>query len=449
MSAPTKAAFSPVPPRAAGDKRLTASHYSVLIAIASHDRMSKCQAGRQGCWAGNKTLAQEANVNYTNLSTLIGELIAWGYISRVPRSTTIDELAKLEPATAQQIFCSIAGASAECDPYLAQLLSILDGHALSISLVAAQARGLGSLKGIREDWETEHAKLLRNPNVPEGRLTSVLASLALSLNSQKMTSNPIANRLLSLLAYVPGGLPEDSARDLLGDKGSMNKDKANAAVTCLQQLKLLDRLPDRRLRMLTPLRECVKESVPLLPADKIRLIKHYLSLAKKSFKIGTKDWPQWKAIVDPEADNLDPICELAVEQDANNPLLDDALAGIGDFHKMSGLASVRSLHRAIERFSVQDLRAARCLEILGCIYMDQHRDHPKARQYLQDALLRFRRLKKPAHEAQVLFSLGNLATTAFVPLISFVGAKSVVWSMRNLYSVTRSRQAPTCRSRAH
>jgi hypothetical protein len=78
MSTPKTAAFSPVPPRAAGDKRLTASHYSILIAIASHDHMSKPRGTGQGCWASHKTLAEKANVNYTNLSTLIGELIAWG-----------------------------------------------------------------------------------------------------------------------------------------------------------------------------------------------------------------------------------------------------------------------------------------------------------------------------------------------------------------------------------
>lgn len=43
--------------------------------------MSKLRGTGQGCWASHKTIAQEANVNYTNLSVLIGELIGWGYIA--------------------------------------------------------------------------------------------------------------------------------------------------------------------------------------------------------------------------------------------------------------------------------------------------------------------------------------------------------------------------------
>jgi DNA-binding MarR family transcriptional regulator len=71
-----------VPARAIGDQRLSGLHFRVLACIALHDRMSAAAKGRQGCWAGNKTLAEECGCNYTNLSTAITDLGHLGYVER-------------------------------------------------------------------------------------------------------------------------------------------------------------------------------------------------------------------------------------------------------------------------------------------------------------------------------------------------------------------------------
>lgn len=72
-----KQMFSPVPVRAFGDRRLAASHWRVLSAIAWHDRFNK---NGSGCYASHKTIAQESRIDYTNLSKCVADLADWGYI---------------------------------------------------------------------------------------------------------------------------------------------------------------------------------------------------------------------------------------------------------------------------------------------------------------------------------------------------------------------------------
>ena len=155
------------------------------------------------------------------------------------------------------------GARSSPIPDLPRLLHALDGHALSIRLVAAQAAGLPTLRGPTRELGRCTCRILRRPGQKESRLTSVRASLLLSLNSGRVRSTPLARRLMSLLAFLPGGLEEVGVSGLLGDRGTVSKAKGNEAVACLHQLRLVERRPDRRLRMLTPLRECVKLDVPI------------------------------------------------------------------------------------------------------------------------------------------------------------------------------------------
>lgn len=81
---PNGATFAAFPVRMIGDQRCTTIHFRVTGALAIHDRLSgHRQSGKQGqgCWASHKTLAQVAGVHITNLSTALGELHKWGYIT--------------------------------------------------------------------------------------------------------------------------------------------------------------------------------------------------------------------------------------------------------------------------------------------------------------------------------------------------------------------------------
>jgi hypothetical protein len=71
--------YAAIPQRALGDIRLNASHWRVLATIAAHDRFGK---NGTGCYASHRKLSAMASVNYNNLSTLIGELVFFGYVTK-------------------------------------------------------------------------------------------------------------------------------------------------------------------------------------------------------------------------------------------------------------------------------------------------------------------------------------------------------------------------------
>lgn len=76
-----KEQFAPLPLRAMGDRRLTARHFRVLMAIAFHDRFNR---NGQGCWAGRDKLAALAQCSVTHFSDAISDLRGWGYVISTP-----------------------------------------------------------------------------------------------------------------------------------------------------------------------------------------------------------------------------------------------------------------------------------------------------------------------------------------------------------------------------
>ncbi|MDF3062714.1 MAG: hypothetical protein K0S06_2823 [Microvirga sp.] len=224
----------------------------------------------------------------------------------------LGDLAPLPLDAARSAFLAVAGAEFAHDPFLDALLeSTLEGHALSIQIVAAQAVGLPSLAGLQERWNEERGAILKQEGAKESRLTSVRASLALSLKSPRMAAHPLARRLVALLAYLPAGLAESDVKDLLGDKGAVSKARASEAADRLRQMRLVESRVKGRLRMLTPLRESARLDVPLHPPDRNRLLDRFLKLAEAGNLVATKDWPRVREAIEAESGNLDSICDLA------------------------------------------------------------------------------------------------------------------------------------------
>ena len=327
----------------------------------------------------------------------------------IPGASSISDLERLGDEAAGQAFLSVAGDAFSADDDLPRLLTALDGHPLSIQLVAAQAVGSPSLTGLVEAWEQEHAEILKRPGSEEGKLTSVRASLALSLKTHRMESTPLARRLLALLAFLPGGLAEDDARLLLGDRGAISKARATEAVQCLYQLRLVEggRL-DRRLRMLTPLRESVRLDLPPLPADQHRLVDRFLAVTIKGDAVGTARWSELRDEVEAEVDNLDSVCALAVHVAIGHKHLIDALAGLAELNQFTGKASVASLASpAIQARGTPDL-LARCAQSLGDIALGRS-DHGEARARFEEALVFYRKIGDVNGEANCIFGLGDIA----------------------------------------
>jgi hypothetical protein len=112
----------------------------------------------------------------------------------------LDDLSPLTFDDARSLFCGIATLILFDDPDLRPLLEALDGHALSLIIVAGRVDGEPRLKPMLERWRREKAGLLRQPGFPEDRLNSVRASLRLSLTSRYMTTMAYAARRFGLPA---------------------------------------------------------------------------------------------------------------------------------------------------------------------------------------------------------------------------------------------------------
>lgn len=224
-----------------------------------------------------------------------------------------------------------------------------------------------------------------------------------------MKSAPLARRLLALLALLPAGLAEANVHTLLGERGIVSRAVASGAVVCLHQLRLVERRPDRRLRMLTPLRECARHDVHVMPNDQTRLFDRYLAIAVNAGKIGTSDWERLSQDVEAETDNLDPVCELAVATNISHRELDGALIGLADFHRFSGRGAVNSLSRLIARLDESNpLRIVQLMLSLGYIAI-AHSDYETASRLFGESLPLSQRAGAVQSEANSVYGLGQIA----------------------------------------
>jgi hypothetical protein len=73
--------FAAIPARALTDRRLDGGRFLLLATIALYARMN---AG-QGCWSSARTLAELTGLSLGTIKNYIGDLIAWGYVTRQAR----------------------------------------------------------------------------------------------------------------------------------------------------------------------------------------------------------------------------------------------------------------------------------------------------------------------------------------------------------------------------
>ncbi|MBS0297627.1 MAG: tetratricopeptide repeat protein [Proteobacteria bacterium] len=324
----------------------------------------------------------------------------------VSGATVISDLPKLDEPAARTAFLDVAGDRFSSDPALPKLLSVLEGHALSINLLGARAKSEATLLGLVERWNAAHAGLLKHPIHGEARLTSVSASLRLSMESPRMMGSPDARRLVGILAQLPAGLAAGDVSILLG--GDLAPAQAEDVADCLRQLHLVERRPDRRLRMLTPLRECAKLEVPLEESDLGRVVSHFLAIATDAGRIGTNTWEKVRASVETEADNLDPLILLALQKGPVDNILEDALDGLGLYHSSSGRAGVSSLAVAHKILETQHNPAAIAGSFFRLAISAPSSLDGNKKALFEKALNKYKKINDISGEAYCLINIGHL-----------------------------------------
>jgi len=75
-------------------------------------------------------------------------------------SYPLRDIEQLSPDEARELFLRYAGPHHASDPALPDLLAALDGHPLSIELLAANAAGKANLRNLATDWNTRSAAMM-------------------------------------------------------------------------------------------------------------------------------------------------------------------------------------------------------------------------------------------------------------------------------------------------
>ncbi|KAG0692893.1 P-loop containing nucleoside triphosphate hydrolase protein [Suillus ampliporus] len=151
-----------------------------------------------------------------------------------------------------QIYHHVSHSDAEED--IKDLLKELDFHPLSISLLANTAQQNGwSPATLLKRWDNRHSAVL---NHGVGKLQSLTYTMELSLSSPSVqTLGEDSRRALAIIAFLPQGLNENLASDLLP---SLLQVDTMCDVLCRQSLVYRQ---DSFIKMLTPIRHFVRDSL--------------------------------------------------------------------------------------------------------------------------------------------------------------------------------------------
>ncbi|KAK0438377.1 P-loop containing nucleoside triphosphate hydrolase protein [Armillaria borealis] len=114
-------------------------------------------------------------------------------------------LSSLNEPISLDIFCTISKHPIDKEA-VKELVKELDGWPLAITLMACQAKILAP-KILLESWYKEKTLLLEKPGAQPYRLSSVDISIKITLESSLLLSKPNTLKLLSVICYLPNGIP--------------------------------------------------------------------------------------------------------------------------------------------------------------------------------------------------------------------------------------------------
>jgi tetratricopeptide (TPR) repeat protein len=300
---------------------------------------------------------------------------------------------------ARRLFLELAPRIRPDDPHLAPFLHELGGVPLAIELVALRAAPHDTLAELWDDWRRLGVELATDPDLPEGRLTSLPRSIDLSWRSTRLREE--GRRLFRLLGALPAGMAREDRAALLGDE---------ATEAARQLLAIGLAVPsDGRLDLLPPVRDAARRLAPATEAETDRWCRHYLGLlTEQGLRIGSTGGAEALARLAPEVANLD--AAFAASQADRRPAAVAAADGLRDLLSYTGLGRPAALHYlAASCCKAGDLAGeARCHYAAGMVAFDRSQ-HDAARAAYEQALPLYRQVGAVLGEANCIASLGDIA----------------------------------------
>ncbi|KAG1768920.1 hypothetical protein EV702DRAFT_713301 [Suillus placidus] len=189
------------------------------------------------------------------------------------------DIPPLDLSSAQAVFFRIYhhASRSEAEENIRGLLKELDFHPLSINILAnAAQQNSWSPATLLKRWNDRHSKVLDSG---KGKLQSLSDTMQLSLSSPSIHDlGEDGRRALAIIAFLPQGLNENLASDLLL---SLPQVDTICDVLCMQSLVYRQ---DNFIRMLAPIRHYVRDSLQAPDSTCLQEIRafYYLTVASCS-----------------------------------------------------------------------------------------------------------------------------------------------------------------------
>ncbi|KAJ7576254.1 P-loop containing nucleoside triphosphate hydrolase protein, partial [Mycena floridula] len=161
-------------------------------------------------------------------------------------------LGPISRKAARQTFVEISDAD-ETDPQLEELLLLMDGVPLVVSLMASVAQAEGCATTLAR-WRTESTALLSEGINKQNNLEK---SIEVSLHSVRFKSMPHAKELLSILSHLPDGVTSSEFSQIHLPFINFNHCRS---ILCRTSLAYVTN--DGRLKLLAPIKEYIQKSYP-------------------------------------------------------------------------------------------------------------------------------------------------------------------------------------------
>ncbi|KAJ7587235.1 P-loop containing nucleoside triphosphate hydrolase protein, partial [Mycena floridula] len=174
-------------------------------------------------------------------------------------------LGPISRKAARQTFVEISDAD-ETDPQLEELLLLMDGVPLVVSLMASVADAEGCATTLAR-WKTESTALLSEGINKQNNLEK---SIEVSLHSVRFKSMPHAKELLSILSHLPDGVTSSEFSQIHLPFINFNNCRSMLCRTSLAYVT-----NDGRLKLLAPIKEYIQKSYPP-PLSTVLPIRSYL-----------------------------------------------------------------------------------------------------------------------------------------------------------------------------
>ncbi|KZO91882.1 hypothetical protein CALVIDRAFT_601956, partial [Calocera viscosa TUFC12733] len=359
-----------------------------------------------------ETAAQSADSE--RVEQLLGHLAALLYLSLIitmrgslpPAGVDWDELDilnRLSLDAARQIWNRIAPKE---DAQLDQLLTMLDGLPLAITLMAHQGR-LFTPSQLLSAYEKETTKLIKVG--AGGRLKSLEVSIRVSLQSQVMLEAPDALELLSLLCLLPDGVPLGALQEMIPSLSHT----LTAAISGLRQVALTFE-ESERLRVLSPIRDFMLAHHSPKEPTLGELRRYYVNLTVHNAANWEESSKEITARIFAEFINVTAVLThfwgaLPTERH-NDEVLGGATLRVAEFSHLTSygdcLLLLEKAKTASERRD-EWLMAARCTQYMGD-RLCRRSHYTEAARCLEEARARFEAIGNRLGAAQCTRSLGDV-----------------------------------------